>query len=718
MVVVVIALFAGVFWVTIPALNDAVRRQLSLQPFAESQDTATQGLIDLGQTITSDNDFLALMRRDLRPIQNLLHQESDSGRNPEKLLTPDKELLERLQILRAKNLRSLWDQATRLLLRAEVTNEEAGQLGFASKADLLVVLDREGAVLFELSTQHNPKQPEQLGRLAITFPLRDNTIQAPTRLYLDLPLVNAALDGMDEDSDNIRSFVSYQKYPDGQLYNMVAVPFQDNGKHLLLLGKRVDMLTAFHATGPNTAVLILVDGRYENGYRRPEAREQWSEQSLDGRLGSLSDAVPETGGGFLPGPYVLGPALVKAAEEGRLPWLPLRGEVSDDYEPGLRDVTLADESFVSLAHPFLDQPREVQNQAPLAIGQNSLDEQSKPIVEKAPVLGWLVLLKPTREVTRAANSQQIFILAVGLLAALLAAALAGPFSRHITGPILVLARKMRAVVEKGDLTPAEPAGSREIAEASESFNQMVAGLRQKDVLEKFVPEETRAEVAQEGRLVLGQAQRVTATVMFSDLRGFTGLSERLDPSELVGILGEYLRRMTRVVLENNGSIYEYIGDAIMAVFRDKDGVDGAEQAVRASLAMYRELREFQASSSDREVQTLRQGIGLNTGLLVDGNIGMEARAKRAVIGDVVNLAARIQDRARDGKHTDILVSESTYERVKTRFAFEFFGNELFKGKSHAEPVWEVLDGPPLPDMKKAPLESGDAVGQHPQGRDQ
>lgn len=729
MVAVVIALFVGIFVVTIPALETAVKRQLSLQPFRESQSRSTRSLLDLGQIIVADNAFLTSLRRDWRAVTLAMRaQEPEALRNPTATLNTQLAELRNppTGFVEGKAYpKSLWDHATRLILRADPVNEEPGLKGFLSKVDLMVVVDLDSKVLFEMNTQSDSEQPEQLGRLPLTIPLTDNMIPAPSALILDLPLVAFALDAMDADSDIIRPFSSYQRYPDGNLYNMVAVPFQDR-QYLLLLGERVDMRTAFHAASENTAVLVFVNGQYEDGYRMPwNPDPNWTEPAA--AYGTSQTSVPldaQNSNLTGPGPSTLGPDLVRGAQKGEYPWLPLQGEVKVNYDPGRQEVTLGGESFLTLAFPFLDAPREIEYQDALPIAFPSARPSQAPPPsaarldeQKFPVLGWLVLLKPTAEIDSNVRAQQMFILSVGLLAALVATLLMGPLSRHITGPILVLARKMRGVVEKGDLSPTEPAGSLEISEATIAFNQMVAGLRQKDVLEKFVPEETRAEVAQEGRLVLGQAQRLTATVMFSDLRGFTSLSERLDPSELVAILGEYLRRMTRVVLENNGSIYEYIGDAILAVFRDKDGVNGAEHAVRAALAMHRELHEYQNSSQHPEVRAMRQGIGLNTGLLVDGNIGMEARAKRAVIGDVVNLAARIQDRSRDGKHTDILVSESTYELTRTKFAFEFFGNEQFKGKSQPEPVWEVLDGPPRQQIKKAPTESGDAVGQRPERRD-
>jgi class 3 adenylate cyclase len=675
MVVAVIALFGGIFWVTIPAFSKAVRDQLKMEPFLEAQRATANGLADLGQLIVQDSNFQLCVVRDGTAMLEALDELSE-----EELLKPTPEIQQRLDRIRSEKLNNLWEQAQRILLRQDISDAPDGLYGFASKADLLVLVDDYGRAWFQMVSEHDPKAPELIGRVTIRLPLSASDNPRPDALALhESSLVVAAL-------ENQAPYRSYQRYPDGQIYNMVAVPYQyGRNAGVLLLGERIGLQTATR-TGRifDCACMILSGGGFENGYLPPaEFKHQSSQDNL---------SLMYHYGSVQPGTIRLGTELARSSAVS----LPAQGWLPVDYPSEVKNVTLAGTEYALLAQPLVDSPQAMEEAVSLEVKARPAPpvptDASQPKTDKVgPVLGWVVLLKPTTEVAAAALNQQLFILGVGGLAALLGIFLARPVSRHITGPILMLASKMRRVVEQGDLSPAEPEGSREIMEAGEAFNQMVAGLRQKDVLEKFVPEETRAEVAQEGRLVLGQAQRVTATVMFSDLRGFTSLSERLDPSELVEILGEYLKRMTAVVLQNNGSIYEYIGDAILAVFRDReDGASGAVQSVRAALAMHRELQVFQDSSAHPEVKAMRQGIGLNTGLLVDGNIGMEERAKRAVIGDTVNLAARIQDRSRDGKHTDILVSQPTYEATRGEFEFEFFGEELFKGKSQPEKVWEVL----------------------------
>ena len=172
--------------------------------------------------------------------------------------------------------------------------------------------------------------------------------------------------------------------------------------------------------------------------------------------------------------------------------------------------------------------------------------------------------------------------------------------------------------------------------------------------------------------------------MFSDLRGFTSMSEKMTPDEVMAVLNKYLHVMSRAIRLNNGDINEYIGDAILAVFESPD------DAVRAGVAMTKELEELRKDTSIAALAGLAQGIGLHTGPLVEGNIGEEnKRLKRAVVGDTVNLAARIQDRSRDGSFSCIFLSQSTKEKLTTDVELVHFGDEEFKGKAEPIPVWEV-----------------------------
>lgn len=285
-------------------------------------------------------------------------------------------------------------------------------------------------------------------------------------------------------------------------------------------------------------------------------------------------------------------------------------------------------------------------------------------------------------------------------------------TQSITVQIGRLSARMKEVGsgQLGDDLP--PAGPLEVREATASFNQMIHQLRQKEMLAKMVPKQAREAIEQEktkgGRVV---ARRIRTTILFSDIRGFTNLSERLSPQEVMKLLDIYLSKMTTVIEEHGGDVNEYIGDAILADFEDRPEAPGALRAVRASWQMRLALDELREQGLHPELATLRQGLGLHTGELVKGEVGAAHRSKFALIGDTVNLAARIQDRSRDGKHTGILLSDDSKQDL-SGFEVVLFGDESFKGKSGLIRVWEVVrpDVAPERDSKgvagTAPTEPG------------
>lgn len=157
-------------------------------------------------------------------------------------------------------------------------------------------------------------------------------------------------------------------------------------------------------------------------------------------------------------------------------------------------------------------------------------------------------------------------------------------------------------------------------------------------------------------------RRKTVTVMMSDLRGFTGLSETRDPEDMVRLLNRYLERMSKVIMEYDGMIDEFIGDAILAVFgAPEEHDDDPLRAVACALAMQNALLELNNELMDEGYPSLEMGIGINTGSVIVGNIGSEIRTKYGIVGATVNMASRIESNTVGGQ---VLMGESTYRLVK------------------------------------------------------
>jgi adenylate cyclase len=201
----------------------------------------------------------------------------------------------------------------------------------------------------------------------------------------------------------------------------------------------------------------------------------------------------------------------------------------------------------------------------------------------------------------------------------------------------------------------------------------------------------------EDNLRLGGTRR-RITLLFIDIRGFTPLSEKLSPEEVVKVLNEYFEIVTRCIFENKGTIDKFMGDAAMALFNAPLALeDHALWAVKAAKAITEEGAVLQQKVLEMSGVTLHFGIGINTGDAVVGNIGAENRMEYTAIGDTVNLAARLESNAKPGQ---VLVSETVYQDVAGRLPLEPVGEIQVKGKSQSVMVYQLMKEDPQQPMEE------------------
>ncbi|MBE9094938.1 adenylate/guanylate cyclase domain-containing protein [Tychonema sp. LEGE 07203] len=197
---------------------------------------------------------------------------------------------------------------------------------------------------------------------------------------------------------------------------------------------------------------------------------------------------------------------------------------------------------------------------------------------------------------------------------------------------------------------------------------------------------------------LGDAVELEMSVLFSDIRDFTTLSEQMTPEESFKFINSYLSYMEPLIVANQGFIDKYIGDAIMALFSE-----GADDAVKAGIAMLHSLAEYnrqRAAAGEVQVQI---GVGINTGSLILGTVGGNSRMDGTVIGDAVNLASRIESLTKN-YGVSLLITQQTFDRLTNpaNYAIRVIDRVQVKGKSEWVTVYEVFDAD-LPEVKAGKL---------------
>jgi len=340
---------------------------------------------------------------------------------------------------------------------------------------------------------------------------------------------------------------------------------------------------------------------------------------------------------------------------------------ASSLDSGIRNVAVAGESYVTAYLPLL--PLITPGRAAIAL-QRSLEAE----------------LGPSRRLEE-------FILIL-LLASLVVAGLIAPlFARNLSRPLIALAEHTR-VIARGDY------GKRlnleredEIGQLATSFNRMSEGLaerdRVRDLLDKNVSPEVAAQLMRDGGALGGEEREVT--ILFVDLRSFTRLSESMDPREVLALLNRYFDRMSGIVEIYHGVVDKYIGDAIMALFGAPVAhASHADSAILAALEMKSALARLNAELATEGRSKLSFGIGINTARIIAGNIGSSRRLNYSVVGDGVNVAARLQDLTRMSEfRSDILISAATLAAAKGTYRVRSLGAAPVRGRDMPVDVYAV-----------------------------
>ncbi|HEX7703779.1 MAG TPA: adenylate/guanylate cyclase domain-containing protein [Kofleriaceae bacterium] len=222
-----------------------------------------------------------------------------------------------------------------------------------------------------------------------------------------------------------------------------------------------------------------------------------------------------------------------------------------------------------------------------------------------------------------------------------------------------------------------------LALTNRAIGQMFQDLRRRDNLTRFLPRQVAERVMKDGPRALAPVQR-EITVLFSDIRGFTGMSEGLEPTEVLTMLDDYFGRMSQIVKGHDGVVGKFMGDGLLAYWGVPDTLDDhAVRAVRAARDMRRAVRELNDHRATTGLAPIRIGIGIHTGIVAAGMLGGTLQSEYTVIGDAVNVASRVEGLTKDYK-VDVLISETTWAQLAEPRRGERLGSAEIRGRK--EPV--------------------------------
>ncbi len=282
------------------------------------------------------------------------------------------------------------------------------------------------------------------------------------------------------------------------------------------------------------------------------------------------------------------------------------------------------------------------------------------------------------------------------LAALIAGAaclaVAGLLSRSVTRPlhdVLDVVQKIRG----GDLTARSAvAGRDEIGHLGEAVNEMAKGLEDRDRIKEIFGRYVTTQVSQElldKQITLG-GERRRVTMLFSDIRNFTTMSEAMAPEQIITFLNDYFSEMVDAVFEHHGVLDKFLGDGMLAVFGSLDETHAHERrAVLAGLRMKALLAKINGERSMIGQPPIAIGIGIHTDEVIVGNIGSRKRLEYTVIGDGVNTCSRVEGLNKEFG-TTILITDATYEAVRDEFECRPMPEAPLKGKTKVPRVFEVV----------------------------
>ncbi|WP_054029572.1 adenylate/guanylate cyclase domain-containing protein [Desulfatitalea tepidiphila] len=345
---------------------------------------------------------------------------------------------------------------------------------------------------------------------------------------------------------------------------------------------------------------------------------------------------------------------------------------------------LSDNAIVSSAGPAFD--AMPTGNAPTALSRPVLDTISSTVPQMHAIAGERFLfLKigiqaetgiPAFAIARSLDAQLGFVqeirrvmlefAGVGIVLGVLVSFF---IAMEIAKPVQTLTAAARHVAKDNFGVRVVVSGKDEFAELGDAFNQMIAGLHERDMIRtafgRYVDHEVARRLLERPEMQLLGGQKRDVVIFMADIRGFSRLSEQLTPEQTVQLLNRYFAHIIDIIKDKEGVVVDFVGDGILALFDplERDMAAMASSAVSCAFEMHHRLHHVNEEMIAEGLPPIAIGIGLNAGPAIVGNIGSRERAKFGIVGAEVNLTQRIQGEAKPG---EVVVSAPLYDRIKNR----------------------------------------------------
>ncbi|NCB37234.1 MAG: adenylate/guanylate cyclase domain-containing protein [Erysipelotrichia bacterium] len=300
------------------------------------------------------------------------------------------------------------------------------------------------------------------------------------------------------------------------------------------------------------------------------------------------------------------------------------------------------------------------------------------------------LLTSTLPIEARLRDASIVVAALAFTALIGAVLLSLFLASSLLGPI----RKIDFAAQqigKGDLSVVLPdMGADELGRLSQTFNDMVKGLREREKMQAYVSDSVMEAIQGQADDSIHAGRNLEATILFSDIRNFTGMTEDNTPDKIFTMLNEFLGGVEPIIRNNNGRVDKFIGDAVMAVFHNTSPEHHALSAVKAGVQMKHFVKKLNQKRMQAGLFTINIGIGISTGTVLLGDVGSSRRKDLTVIGDEVNLASRLETASKKGRHSKIIFSGATYDIIRNYVEAEEMPFTEIRGKQQAISIYELI----------------------------